>query len=162
MSQLDFDDLLKQAISSHKAGDIEEARRLLTSILTISPKHPDANHNMGLLYIGGGEIKAALPFFKVALEAKSNVAQFWYSYVSALIKNKDFSSARSVLNQARAQGAKGRAFDELELTLSKLKVQSKVNGDPSPAQLQPLLALYNEGKLQEGTMCVWLCWVKPT
>jgi len=148
MGQLDFDDLLKQAISSYKVGNVEEARRLLASILTISPTHPDANHNMGLLYIGSGEIKAALPFFKVALEARSDVAQFWYSYVDALIKDKDFSSARTVLNQARVKGAKGRAFDELELTLSKFKEQPKVKGDPSPSQLQPLLTLYNEGKLQ--------------
>ena len=152
MSQSDFDDLLKQAISSYKVGDIEEARRLLASILTISPTHPDANHNMGLLYIGSGEIKAALPFFKVALEAKPDVAQFWYSYVDALIKDKDFSSACTVLNQARVKGANGRAFDELELTLSKFKKQPKVKGDPSPSQLQPLLTLYNEGKLQAALL----------
>ena len=43
--------------------------RLYTAILKAQPKHPDANHNMGVLAVGVGKVQEALPFFKTALEA---------------------------------------------------------------------------------------------
>ena len=51
-----------------------------------NPKHSDANHSTGELAVGVGKVEAALPFFKTALEANPNIAQYWLSYIDVLIK----------------------------------------------------------------------------
>jgi hypothetical protein len=35
-------------IEAHKASKAQEANRYYTAILKAQPKHPDANHNMGV------------------------------------------------------------------------------------------------------------------
>ena len=65
-----------------------------TVILKAQPKHPDANHNMGVLAVGVGKVQEALPFFKTALEANPNISQCWLSYIDALVKEKQFDNAK--------------------------------------------------------------------
>ena len=78
MAKLTISQALQQGVEAHKAGQVQEAHRLYAAILKVQPKHPDANHNTGLLAVGDGKIELALPFFKTALEANPNIAQFWY------------------------------------------------------------------------------------
>ena len=47
--ELTLDEALKKGVEAHAAGQIQEAERLYTAILQAQPKHPDANHNMGVL-----------------------------------------------------------------------------------------------------------------
>ena len=49
MAELTIDQALQQGVEAHKAGQAQEADRLYTAILKAQPKHPDANHNMGVL-----------------------------------------------------------------------------------------------------------------
>ncbi|MDB3861933.1 hypothetical protein N9301_10705, partial [Paracoccaceae bacterium] len=84
--ELTLDQALQKGIEAHKAGKVEEADRYYTAILKAQPKHPDANHNMGALAVGVDKVEQALPFLKTALEANSNITQFWLSYIDALIK----------------------------------------------------------------------------
>ena len=86
MTELTIDQALQQGVEAHKAGRVQEADRLYTAILKAQPKHPDANHNMGVLAVGVGKVEQALPFFKTALEANPNIAQYWLSYIDTLIK----------------------------------------------------------------------------
>ena len=67
--ELTLNQALKKGIEAHKAGKLQEADRYYTAILKANPKHPDANHNMGVLAVGIGKIEQALPFFKIALES---------------------------------------------------------------------------------------------
>ena len=76
---------LQQAITHHKAGELENAEQLYRSILTQEPKHPDANHNLGVLLKQGEKANNALPFFKTALEFNPNQGQYWISYIDTLI-----------------------------------------------------------------------------
>ena len=115
--ELTIDEALQKGIESHKAGKIEDAERIYSAILKAQPKHPDANHNMGILSVGAGKIQEALPFFKIALEAKSSVAQFWLSYINSLIKLDRLSEAKAVFDRAKDKGAKGETFDQLEQQL---------------------------------------------
>ena len=85
MTELTIDQALQQGIEAHKAGQVQEADRLYTAILKAQPKHPDANHNMGVLAVRVGKVQEALPFFKTALEANSATAQFWLSKIGALV-----------------------------------------------------------------------------
>ena len=70
--ELTLDQALQKGIQAHKAGKAQEADRYYTGILKAHPKHPDANHNMGVLAVGLGKVEAALPFFKTALEVNPN------------------------------------------------------------------------------------------
>ena len=62
--ELTLEQALQKGVEAHKAGKVEEADRYYTAILKAQPKHPDANHNMGVLAVGVGKVQQALPFFK--------------------------------------------------------------------------------------------------
>ena len=86
--ELTLKEALQKAVEAHKAGQIQEADRLYTAILQAQPKHPDANHNLGVIAVSVNKADAALPLFKTALGANPKIEQFWLSYIEALIKEK--------------------------------------------------------------------------
>ena len=116
--ELTLDQALKKGIEAHKAGQITDADRYYTAILKAQPSHPDANHNMGVLAVGVGKVQEALPFFKTALEANSNIAQFWLSYIDALIKLNRVVDAKAVLDEAKSKDLKADEFDQIKNRLS--------------------------------------------
>jgi tetratricopeptide (TPR) repeat protein len=118
VTKLTINQVLQQAVDAHKAGHLKEAHRMYDVILNVQPKHPDANHNTGLLTVGLGKIELALPFFKTALEVNPSMAQFWYSYIVALIKLERLTDAKSSLDKAKSKGIKGADFDQLEQKLN--------------------------------------------
>ena len=124
--EMTLDQTLQRGIKAHKAGQNQEADRLYTAILQTQPKHPDANHNMGVLTVGVGKVKEALPFFKTALEANPSIGQFWLSYIDALIKSDELVDAKAVLVEARGKGIKGEVLDQLE---QKLNAQTGVTAN---------------------------------
>ena len=67
--ELTLDKALQRGVEAHRAGKVQEADRYYTAILKANPKHPDANHNMGILAVGVDKDLEAVPFFKTALEA---------------------------------------------------------------------------------------------
>ena len=101
--ELTLDQALQKGIEAHKAGQIQEADKFYTAILQSQPKHSDANHNMGLLAIGIGKTREALPFFKTAFEANPSIGQFWLSYIDVLIKLDRMVDAQSVLAEAKGK-----------------------------------------------------------
>ena len=131
--ELTLEQALQKGIEAHKAGKVQEADRYYTAILKANPKHPDANHNMGVLAVGVGQVEAALPFFKVAVEANPNIAQYWLSYIDALIKLDRITDAKAVLKEAKQKGAKGDAFGQIELQLNNSSVEV-VNQTPNKRQ----------------------------
>ena len=123
---------LQKGIEAHQAGKAQEADRLYTAILKAQPKHPDANHNMGVLAVGVDKVQEALPFFKTALEVNPSIAQYWLSYIDALIRLGHLEDARTVLEQARDSDADGEAFDQLTERLK----QAALGEKEEPAQGQ--------------------------
>ena len=151
--ELTVDQALQKAIEAHKAGQVQEADRLYTAILKAQPKHPDANHNMAVLAVGVGKVQEALPFFKTALEANPDTAQFWLSYIDALIKLERLTDAKAVFNQAKTKGAKGEGFDKLEKRLEGIEPTESIvstTQDPPQNQLQPIINLYSQGQMQQA------------
>ena len=142
MKELTIDQALQQAIEAHKSGKVQEADRLYTAILKAQPKHPDANHNMGVLAVGVGKVEQALPFFKTALRSNPSTAQFWHNYIDALTKLERSADAKAVLAQAKSMGAKGDGFDKLEQRLQEVHkeplVASKLALEPQPNILDSL------------------------
>ena len=95
--ELTIEQALQQGVAAHKEGKLEEAERLYRAILQSQPLHPDANHNLGLIAVSVNKAGAALPLFKIALEANPKIEQFWLSYIDALIKTEKVDGARQVL-----------------------------------------------------------------
>ena len=152
--ELTLDQALQRGIEAHKAGQVQEADCLYTAILKAQPKHPDANHNMGVLAVDVGKVEEALPFFKTALEVNPNTAQFWLSYIDALIKLERLEDARAVYDQAKEKGAQGDGFDKFEKWLNLSKQQSEGHikkvlkaQDPPQDQLDALIELHRQGEL---------------
>ena len=166
-----LDEALQKAIQAHKAGQNQKANHIYTAILKAQPKHPDANHSMGVLGVSIGNFQEALPFFRTALEANPNVSQFWVSYIDTLIKLDRLAEAKGALKQAKDKGAKGEAFSQLEQRLNaphKMISEADLHNDeikplsdqlidkssnfqnPTQDQLQPLIDLYIQGQLQQA------------
>jgi tetratricopeptide (TPR) repeat protein len=127
-----IDQALQKAVAAHKSGQIQEADRFYTAILKAEPKHPDANHNLGVLAVSVGKVETALPFFKTALEANPKIAQFWLSYIDALIKLDRLADAKTVFDQAKSNGAKGNGFDQLALRLNEISKKPLTAEETSP------------------------------
>jgi len=155
--ELTLDQALQRGIEAHKAGRAKEADQYYTAILSAQPNHPDANHNMGVLAVGIGRVEAALPFFETALEANASVAQYWLSYLDALIKKDRMDDAKAVLAQAKIAGVEGDAFDRIEKRLVKLNepnakstMKQAKSQDPPQNQMQLLINLYKKGQHQRA------------
>jgi len=165
--ELTTEQALQQAIAAHKEGKLQEAERLYRAILQSQPLHPDANHNLGLLVVSVNKTDAALPLFKAALQANPKVEQFWLSYIDALIKEKQFDSARQLIKQAEKQGVNGKKLNSLETQLTptaqvnepklpeqkKRKKATKQNlkaNNPSHEQLSSLLECYQNGQFSDA------------
>ena len=141
---------LQKGIQAHKAGKVQEADRYYTAILKANPKHTDANHNMGVLAVGLGKVEEALPFFKTALEANTNMAQYWLSYIDALIKLDRMADAKEVFEQAKNNGAKGDGFDQIETWFGSSASKNSDTQEPPGDQLQSLVNLYTQRQYQEA------------
>ena len=118
--ELTLDQALQKGIEAHKAGMVQEADQYYTAILKANPKHPDANHNMGILAIGVGKVGESLPFFKTALEVNPSIPQYWLSYIDALVNLNRIEDAKNVFAQAKSKGIKGDEFDQLENRLRRV------------------------------------------
>ena len=153
--ELTLDQALQKGVEAHKAGKVQEADQYYTAILKAQPKHPDANHNLGVLAVGVGKVQEALPFFKTALEANPNVAQFWLSYIDALVKLDRIPDAKAVFDQAKSNGANGDPFDQLEKRLSQF---TQIDDNQSNKEvLDTAIELRESGKYDEAITFLKKC-----
>ena len=135
--KLTIDQAMQQGAAAQNQGKHQEAERFYRGILHSQPTHPEANHNLGVLAVTANKTETAVTLFKIALEAKPEIGQFWLSYINALIKNNQIETAKAVLEQGKNTGLFGNRFDNLDKQLN-------TNGDiPSEVQLNNLLEQYN-------------------
>ena len=152
---LSINQALEQGVAAHKEGKLQEAEKLYRAILNVQSKHPDANHNLGVLAVGVGKIDVAIPHFKVALEANPKQGQYWLSYIYALIKTGRLDAARQVLDQGRKSGLRGKKIEDLEARLESTESPVSLTTDNLQSeknQIGGLIALYKGGKLQEALL----------
>ena len=163
-----IDQALLNAVESHKAGKLQDAESLYRAILQAQPNHPDANHNLGVMAVSLNKSEAALPLFKIALEANPNQGQFWLSYIDALIKEKQYDNARRVLEQGKKSGLTGEKVDALnailmsfavamdfesekagKLTLPPDQIYSNRIDNPTQIEMDSLLENYHAGRFDQ-------------
>jgi len=145
---LTTEQILQKGIEAHQAGQFNEANHLYSSIIRSEPDHPDANHNLGVLMFGFGEKQDSLPFFKTALKSNPNVAQYWLSYIDALLQLDKKNEAKNLLNEAKKNNFKGDGFDNLEKKLNTSEFNHEMN-EPTQVQLEVVINLYNQGLLEQ-------------
>ena len=109
---------LSKGVEMHLAGEFDLASQLFDSILKLQPEHADANHNMGLLKLDMGQDLDALPYLQIALQADMSIAQFWLSYIKALIKLAKLEEAARILDLAKDSGFEGEDFKKLHQSLN--------------------------------------------
>ena len=148
--ELTADKALQQAVAAHKEGKLEEAERLYRGILQTQPRHPDANHNLGVLEVSLNKSEAALPLLKTAIEVNPNIEQFWISYIDALIKENKFENAKEVLEQGEKTGLTKDKIDVLTQQLMSAKKVQIPFQMPSYAKLNSLLELYQKGRYNDA------------
>jgi tetratricopeptide (TPR) repeat protein len=145
--ELTIEQALQQGIAAHKEGKLQDAERLYRAILQSQPLHPDANHNLGVLAVSVNKTAAALPLFKVALEANPKIEQFWLSDIEALIKEKQFDNAKAVLEQAKQQGVAEEKLNTLEAQLPfETQIENVNSANPPQERLSSLLECYQTGQ----------------
>ena len=150
--KLTLDQALQKGIEAHKAGQVQEAAQLYMGILKALPRHPDANHNLGVLAASLNQLDAALPLLKAALDADPAIEQFWISYIDALIKEKQLKHAKRVIQLAKTAGFFGERFDALgeQLTQISHSVPEKklVRFIPPQTKVNCMLASYQNGQYE--------------
>jgi predicted O-linked N-acetylglucosamine transferase (SPINDLY family) len=121
---------LKQAVSLHRAGHIQQAKRLYRDILHTHPNQPNANYNLGMIELEEKRVDVSLPFFKAALEATPQEEQYWLSYIGALIQAGCYEDAQLVLSYGLQAGLSGQEVETLAAALG-----NKLNGELQPVQV---------------------------
>jgi Flp pilus assembly protein TadD len=142
--ELTIEQVMQQGVSAHNQGNLQDAEQFYSVILQLQPTHPEANHNSGTIAVSVNNIEKALAFFKIALEAKPQIGQFWLSYIDALIKNNQIEIAKTVLERGKNTGLFGNRFDNLDKQLNTNSV------GPSESQLNQLLEQFNKGRYYEA------------
>ena len=138
--------VLQQGIAAHKDGNLQKAELFYRDILEIQPKHPEANHNLGVLAVLANKITIALPLFESALKANPNKNQFWISYIDTLIKENRLILAKQVLSRAKVKGLNNDQYVSLKLQL----LSSTNNPKPPHSQCMKLLEYYKNGRYEDA------------
>ena len=148
--KLTLEQALQKGIEARKNGQIQKANKHFTDILGVQPRHAHANHNMGLLAESAGNVKAALVFFKTALESHPKNNQFWLRYIGALIKLDHINDAQDALSQAQNNGIKSVGVDRLEHIISDIQANKEKPQDPPLNQQRDIISAYTKGHLQHA------------
>jgi Flp pilus assembly protein TadD len=146
--ELTVDQALQQGVAAHKEGKLQDAERLYRAILQAHPKHPDANHNLGVLAVAVGKPLEALPLFKLALEVNPKIEQFWLSYADVLIKLERFDEAKRALIEGEKSGVALEQPDALKQWLkeSEPKDTTKTEKGQTLSEKRKKLAEKKKGK----------------
>ena len=151
--ELTLEQTLQKGIEAYKKGWFQEADRRYTAILRAQPKHPDVNHNMGVLAVAVGKLQEALPFFEIAIESNPNKVHFWLSYIGVLIKLNRLSEAKSLLDQAKSKGVKALHFYAIEKQLKDVEPTldlSLSNQRLFQDKLKSLIHLHGQGQFEKS------------
>ena len=140
--ELTIDQALQQGIAAHKEGKLQDAERLYRAILQAQPKHPDANHNLGVLAVAADKPLEAISLFKLALETNPQIEQFWLSYIDVLMRLERFDEAARVVVEAKNFGDCSEKLESYHH-----QIQTAL---PSKDQINDLMELYQFGRLAEA------------
>ena len=116
-----LDDLYKQAVQRHQAGELAAAESLYQAILQVQPGHPDATHLLGVIAQQRGDNARAVELISRAIAAKGADAAYYSNLAVALRGLNRLEDAVAQLREAirLAPGYAG-AHKNLGVTLKQL------------------------------------------
>lgn len=91
---------LDRAISLHEAGQLDRAEAIYRSVLAAQPRHPQAQHLLGLVHHQRGDNMAALQSINAAIMADPGVALFHFNLGNVLTALNEPESAAASYTQA--------------------------------------------------------------
>ena len=149
---------LQQAVICHRAGKLQEAEDLYAAILQVQPRHPDANHNLGVLKTQQRQFEASLSYFVAAIEADPTSPQYWLSYAEGLLAAGHVDDARQVILLARQHGLEGKGVDALAARIDATTMQlpeapsATQQATPGRQEVENVVMLFNQGRYAEGEL----------
>ena len=144
--ELNIEQLMQQGLSAHQAGKLQEAEHYYKTILQTQSTHPHANHNLGALYVSINKSEIALNLFKKALQVNPNIEQFWMSYISTLINERQLTDAKQALKKAKRKGVNKNKLNELNQQLI-----LQANGtSPPQSDIDRLVKYYKDGNYDDA------------
>ena len=114
----DVSDLVHEADIAQNADDLQRAEELYLMALDEDPQHPDANHNLGILYLSVNLSEKALPRLRKALEAHPDFDHCWVSYFHGLVYNKMFAEGQEILEAGKENGLDRDTLAQLQEILA--------------------------------------------
>jgi tetratricopeptide (TPR) repeat protein len=114
----DVSDLVQEANIAQNADALRRAEELYLMALDGDPQHPDANHNLGILYLSVNLAEKALPRLRKALEARPEFDHFWVSYFHGLVYNKMFAEGQAILEAGTENGLNSDTLAQLQEILA--------------------------------------------
>jgi tetratricopeptide (TPR) repeat protein len=99
-------DRLQQAFALISRHEFGRAQQLARQILSAQPLNPDANYALACALSGDLRQAEAIPYFRNALRARPNDAQYLVGYGRALLELDNVLAAEPVLNKAMALDGK--------------------------------------------------------
>lgn len=121
----------------YRAGNIEEAEKLVAAVLKKSPNDMDGHQLKGSILLVQGELEQAIAEFRTVLQARPKDISLYPKIADALVRNRQNNLAIDTLKQG-LQIAPDAA--ELHLSLARLYVLEKHPKD-AETQLQKLVEL---------------------
>lgn len=94
------------AVAHHQAGRLHDAEAAYRTILQVQPFHPDANYNLGALYLQANQPQTALPFFQTALGVNPSNGLYRLSLAECQVQLRAWDEAGALLCDAEEKGLK--------------------------------------------------------
>ncbi|HCI53427.1 MAG TPA: hypothetical protein DE312_08970 [Gallionella sp.] len=144
--------MLQRAVAYQQAGEYQDAERYYLTILQADPHHPEANHNAGVMAVQMKQPALGLSYLLTALEADPGRAQYWISYIDALLQSGNRDEAQQVLSIAMQQGLQGDEVDALAQQLAGVPSDNggATSAHPSRAQIDHLVMLFGQHRYAEA------------
>jgi len=116
------DDLLRTGLQLHQSGRAEEAASHYERVLAVEPKHPAANHLLGLVFLARGDAGAAVDSITRAVAARPDDAQYLCNLGVALNAASRHEEAVTALQRAvRINPKFAEAYSNLGMAYRELR-----------------------------------------
>jgi len=153
-TDIDPENLLRQAITHHQAGRPPDAERLYRIVLAHQPKQPDAHHNLGVLAMQTGRVEEGLPHLKEALDIDPANGQYWLSYARGLLWAGQIEAAHATLQTAIGRGLQGESARVLQQQIAAARANASADAPAAPPAggtdpVAPLFVLFKAGRHAE-------------
>ena len=93
---------MERATQLHRAGRLDEARRLYLEISRSEPNNAEVRHRLGLIAQGAGHLEEAAALMRKAIELDARQAHYFFSLGQVLEDRKEISEAEKRYTQALA------------------------------------------------------------